>query len=1148
MAKSDDGRRPGLGAPHAEAEELAQTALPNQESRSAAGAASPGGEDSSLFATMDSQRGPAAPAPAELSASILDTSGVGGAQPDEDAAESALHGALFESAAESSGTVKAAASIFPVAEWDRYEFLSLLGQGGMGAVYKARDRRIRRLVALKFIRGGDERLTQRFLQEARAQARVDHPGICKVLEVGEVEGKCYIAMQFIDGMSLQQARTRIEMMEKAEIIKEAAEALHAAHEIGVIHRDIKPANIMIEKGVDGRYHPVIMDFGLARDTNESAGMTESGTVMGTAAFMSPEQARGDVRLLDRRTDVYSLGATLYDVLVNRPPFVADSMADTLLKVMLDEPVSPRRLRADVPEALETITLKCLNKEPQQRYASALDLAADLDRFLSKRRIIAKRLGFLYRLRWRAKNNKPAAVAGLALVLSLFVLAGYGVRTRIQNIRKEQQAARQAELAQKLGQEIKDMEWLLRSARQLPLHDLRREKEIVRRRMSELQGEFQSYGELGQGLAHYALGRGHMALHEYPQALAELQQAVAKGNTSADVQYALGFVLGKHYERAMYEARLAGGGDWAQKQLKEIEPKYLTPAIESLSRGRAMSTAKKDGEYLEALIAYYQRDYAGALRHAQAALRAAPWLYEALKLAGDIRFEQALTARDTGKYEVAEKEFAASVKSLDQAADAARSDSEVYEALAESWVRQIEMAVTRGQATESAYAAAVAAADRAVSAEPEAAGGHLKKSFAAMLTMALVSGGKGSESRVQSCLAETDIILKHDPNHPYARDVAADCYLFAADLAQSSGKDPEPLLRKPMELLRPALEQNPRFLWGINDLATAYASLGIYLQSKSDPQTRSTFENALIYAKKAMSLDGSYLIPIQNSLFIWARLLATASTASDLEQMLRNADDLYSKCLSINDKYQQCHINYLMVYARAAQRLTEAELDPGAQLRRAMQTQKRIAALGGAFLDAEQFGALTHYVAALDGLHKAGDAAGALTEMEAALQRCFALADKDALCRTLAAQADWIRVSQQATGKRQAAVLDSAQRKAELATTSPEKLPDSFRALAETHLRRAGLAGTSPAEQAEKLALGLAATEQALKLNAAHVPSLITQGDLYVGQARLQRDPARRRTAGRQAAESYTRARQIDAFLSASLDARLAEARRLSAEQ
>ena len=160
------------------------------------------------------------------------------------AISSGILGAIVDSQAERRISPRSAPGMFPVANWDRSEFLELLGQGGRGSVYKARDRRLQRLVALKFIRGDDDRLSLRFMQEARAQARIDHPGICKVLEVGEVEGKSYIAMQFVDGKSLQQLRDGLSLIDKAQLIKDAALALHAAHELGIIHRDIKPANIM----------------------------------------------------------------------------------------------------------------------------------------------------------------------------------------------------------------------------------------------------------------------------------------------------------------------------------------------------------------------------------------------------------------------------------------------------------------------------------------------------------------------------------------------------------------------------------------------------------------------------------------------------------------------------------------------------------------------------------------------------------------------------------------------------------------------------------------------------------------------------------------------------------------------------------------
>jgi serine/threonine protein kinase len=205
-------------------------------------------------------------------------------------------------------------SSFPVEHWDRYEFQKLLGQGGMGAVYKALDKRLGRTVALKFIRGSDEQMTQRFMQEARAQSRLDHTGICHVFEVGEVEGKAYIAMQFVDGESLDKAQPGMSLTQKVQVMRDVCLAMHHAHEKGVIHRDLKPSNIMVEKRPDGSLVPVVMDFGLAREAGEGHGLTESGAVMGTPAFMSPEQARGEARHLDRRSDVYSLGATLFDVL------------------------------------------------------------------------------------------------------------------------------------------------------------------------------------------------------------------------------------------------------------------------------------------------------------------------------------------------------------------------------------------------------------------------------------------------------------------------------------------------------------------------------------------------------------------------------------------------------------------------------------------------------------------------------------------------------------------------------------------------------------------------------------------------------------------------------------------------------------------
>src|SRR5678815_5445351 len=207
---------------------------------------------------------------------------------------------------------------FPVAYWDRYSNVRFLGQGGMGKVFLAVDTRLHREVAIKFVRGDDAEHVRRLIAEARTQARVSHERICKIYEVGEVEGKVYIAMQYIDGKPLGSLAGELTLEQKVMLIRGAAEGLHEAHRVGIIHRDIKPSNIMVERGDDGEIRPYVMDFGLAHSAQE-AGATLSGAVLGTPRYMAPEKAQGDTAKLDRRADIYSLGATLYHLLTGQPP-------------------------------------------------------------------------------------------------------------------------------------------------------------------------------------------------------------------------------------------------------------------------------------------------------------------------------------------------------------------------------------------------------------------------------------------------------------------------------------------------------------------------------------------------------------------------------------------------------------------------------------------------------------------------------------------------------------------------------------------------------------------------------------------------------------------------------------------------------------
>ncbi|HEX9577175.1 MAG TPA: serine/threonine-protein kinase, partial [Myxococcales bacterium] len=301
----------------------------------------------------------------------------------------------------------------PVPQSERYQVLELIGKGGMGKVYKAFDRKLRRSVALKFLRGADAALERRFLQEAQAQARVDHPHVCKVYEVGRIGEEPYIAMQYIDGKTLREVSRQLTMVQRVAVLRDIAEAVHAAHKLGLVHRDIKPANILVEIGSEGDPHPFITDFGLARDL-QAPGDTVQGQVLGTPQYMAPEQAKGEHKHIDARTDVYGLGATLYEALMGRPPFDGGSQLQILYKMLHHD---PQRLQG-VAQDVESIVLKCLEKDPARRYQSAKALADDLQRSLDGEPVLARPpTPFDWALRriWRHKALS-AALAALALVV------------------------------------------------------------------------------------------------------------------------------------------------------------------------------------------------------------------------------------------------------------------------------------------------------------------------------------------------------------------------------------------------------------------------------------------------------------------------------------------------------------------------------------------------------------------------------------------------------------------------------------------------------------------------------------------------------------------------------------------------------------
>ncbi len=368
-----------------------------------------------------------------------------------------------------------------------YELLEEIARGGMRVVYKARQVSLNRSVALKMILAGQLASSadvQRFHAEAQAAGNLDHPNIVPIYEVGEYEGQHFFSMKLVEGGSLagrgkrgEGGRTRGELRRAAHMVATVARAVHHAHQRGILHRDLKPANILLDAGRE----PHVTDFGLAKRVEGDSGQTRTGAIVGTPSYMAPEQARAD-KVLTTAVDVYSLGAILYESVTGQPPFRGDDVLSTLSMVANDEPVRPRALNPRIDRDLETICLKCLNKEPARRYGSAEMLADDLERWQRGEPIAARPVRAPERLfRWCRRNRMVAAMATVVLaamlsVLGLCVVVAVTFWHGVQKDRERlfESLVSQAQAERKAGDRQRSLELLAEAAKMQRTEKLRQE--------------------------------------------------------------------------------------------------------------------------------------------------------------------------------------------------------------------------------------------------------------------------------------------------------------------------------------------------------------------------------------------------------------------------------------------------------------------------------------------------------------------------------------------------------------------------------------------------------------------------------------------------------------------------------------------------
>ncbi len=417
----------------------------------------------------------------------------------------------------------------PMTGAERYELGDLIGEGGMAQVHKAFDLQLQRPVALKFLDRVEPGARSRFLREAQAQARVRHDNVLEVYETGDLEGRPFIAMRWVDGPTLLAIRDETSLEQKVRLIAQVAEGLHAAHREGLIHRDVKPSNILVEGTPDGGWKTWIADFGIAL-WSESGPSEE---LAGTPAYLAPELLRAGAAQADRRADVYGLGVTFYELLAGQPPFRSPDLMELLRQVREDAPQPPRQLLPTLPADLEAIVLKCLEKDPEARYPTVRALAEDLRRFLDGDVVEAHAARLSYRLtRFALRHRLLLAVAGVAAVLlaaALVVAAVLGVEARMANRRAELRRGQAEDL---IGFMLTDLRDKLDALGKLEILD-----DVGKRAMgyfAAVPQEELSDDELARrSQALYQIGDVRIRRGDLARALAPLQESLELAQALAD---------------------------------------------------------------------------------------------------------------------------------------------------------------------------------------------------------------------------------------------------------------------------------------------------------------------------------------------------------------------------------------------------------------------------------------------------------------------------------------------------------------------------------------------------------------------------------------------------------------------------------------
>ncbi|MFZ5784883.1 MAG: protein kinase domain-containing protein [Acidobacteriota bacterium] len=1015
----------------------------------------------------------------------------------------------------------------------KYETGVPVGRGGMGEVVKAFDPTLGRHVALKTLRHQDPELTSRLLAEARAQALVNHPNVAKVYEVGQLDdGRAFIAMQFIEGAPLDVAARALAVEQNVLLVKTVAEAVHAAHATGLVHRDLKPGNIIVETLPEGGVRPYVLDFGIARE-HDVAGLTRTGQILGTPGYMAPEQARGEVRAVDRRADVFSLGIILYEVLGGEKPFKGESSIEVLLRTLDSEPAPLRRVARHLPADLETITMKCLEKEPERRYQTARALAEDLSRFLAGDPILAHPPSFAYRALRRARKNRLAVALGLAAAIAVAAMGTIAVVTQLRSRER-------ARLAQEFGQQAERIDARIRTAHLLPLHDITAEKAAVRELVAQIESRMERLGPLAEGVGRLALGRIHLANRDLPRAREELERSWRAGWRTADGALALSRVYAELFRQALERAARQRDAGAREALRRDAEERLREPALRYLSEASALGAPL--APFVEGLVASLGGDYDLAVAKAREAQRSEPAFYEARLFEGDLTCLRATDLLWKSEYGEAAALARSALASFVSAAETGRSDPLSYVGQCRAWSLEVAVDNATGASPDTALGEAVAACEKALAVDPSLAEPRL------LIGQTSITVGQYRQRRgvdagpaVDRALAEANAVLAADPKHLDALTCAGTAWMLRAEQAQDQAREAGEMLDRAVGFLQRATALHP-------DQGEPFHLLGNALINRAEDEQQKgrdptpTMEEAVRSLERALEHPSTAVPRTYNSLGVVLTDIAVERRRRGLSgiDVLTRAEEALRTAVRLGPAYLSAHNSLGLALWERAEHEWRAGVDPERSFDEAERAFAHIIAT-----DPTRGAARTNLAALLNARagHRLRDGADPTAFLERA-REVGATTREDYQweyhidgSETELLAARWaLREGLPAERYLNAALARSA-----AAVRLFPDSPEAFRVLAESHRRRVEWMlsrGAAPADVRAEIERGLTAVHGALALTPAMGAALAHRAALEWSMAEVatSREDARRRRESARA--SWAAARRDSPGLIDDVDTRL----------